>query len=162
MVLFVLRNHILQTRTRSHPMRLDVWFFVGPVFNFHTLCVWTAKALVRLRGCAGSPEPSLVAYMISTTISCAGWNRPTRKTVDLQASECMSSDIKSLKQYKYRKYTLFTDCILVLFYATDKLRDSAKWTLLTLVNTCFFLLLFFCFAFFFFLFVCGVHFLKSS
>ena len=29
-------------------------------------CVRTAKALARLRGCAGSPEPSLVAYVIST------------------------------------------------------------------------------------------------
>ena len=37
-------------------------------------CVRTAKALVRLRGCAGSPEPSLVAYVISTIISWAGSN----------------------------------------------------------------------------------------
>ena len=29
------------------------------------LCVRTAEALVRLRGCAGSPEPSLFAYVIS-------------------------------------------------------------------------------------------------
>ena len=32
----------------------------------------TATALVRLRGCAGSPEPSLVAHVISTIISRAG------------------------------------------------------------------------------------------
>ena len=32
-------------------------------------CVRIAKALARLRGCAGSPEPSLVAYVISTIIS---------------------------------------------------------------------------------------------
>ena len=32
------------------------------------------KALVRLRGCAGSPEPSLFAYAISTIISWAGSN----------------------------------------------------------------------------------------
>ena len=38
------------------------------------LCVRTAKALVRLCGCAGSPEPSLVAYVISTIISWAGSN----------------------------------------------------------------------------------------
>ena len=37
----------------------------------HTLCERTAKALVRLRGCAGSPEPSLVAYVINTKISWA-------------------------------------------------------------------------------------------
>ena len=32
----------------------------------------TAKALARLRGFAVSPEPPLVAYMISTIISLAG------------------------------------------------------------------------------------------
>ena len=32
----------------------------------------TAKALARLRGCAGSPEHSLFAYVISTTISWTG------------------------------------------------------------------------------------------
>ena len=37
-------------------------------------CVRTAKALASLRGCTGSPEPSLVAYVISTIISCAGLN----------------------------------------------------------------------------------------
>ena len=35
----------------------------------------TAKALARLRGCKGSPGPSLVAYVISTIISCAGSNK---------------------------------------------------------------------------------------
>ena len=47
-------------------------FLVGPFVYFHTSCVGTSKALARLRGCAGSPEPSLVAYVISTIISCAG------------------------------------------------------------------------------------------
>ena len=55
---------ILQTRMRSHPVGLDVWFFAGPFICFHTSCVRTAKALARLHGCAGSPEPSLVAYVI--------------------------------------------------------------------------------------------------
>ena len=48
--------------------------FVGPFVYFHTSCVRTAKALARLRGCAGSPEPSLVAYVISTIISWAASN----------------------------------------------------------------------------------------
>ena len=47
----------------SHPVGLDVWFLVGPFDYFHTSCVRKAKALARLRGCAGSPEPSLVAYV---------------------------------------------------------------------------------------------------
>ena len=69
---FVFRKLILKTRKRSHPMGLDVWFLVGPFVNFHTSCVRTAMALTGLRECAGSPEPSLVAYVISTKISWAG------------------------------------------------------------------------------------------
>ena len=57
MVLFVFRKLILQTRMCSQPMGLDVWFLVGPFVYFHTSCVRTAKALARLRRCAGSPEP---------------------------------------------------------------------------------------------------------
>ena len=51
---------------RSHPVGLDVWFLVGPFIYFHSSCVRTAKALVRLRRCAGSLEPSLVTYEVST------------------------------------------------------------------------------------------------
>ena len=72
MVLFILHKLILQTRMRSHPVGLDVRFLVRPFVYFHTSCVQTAKALVRLRECAGSPEPSLVACVISTIISWAG------------------------------------------------------------------------------------------
>ena len=71
MVLFFLRKLILQTHKCSHPIGLDVWFLVGPFIYFHTSCVQTAKALARLRRCAGSPEPSLVAYVFSTIISWA-------------------------------------------------------------------------------------------
>ena len=35
-------------------------------------CLRATKALARLRLCAGSPEPLLVAYVISTFFSCAG------------------------------------------------------------------------------------------
>ena len=69
---FVLHKLDLQTRMCSHPVGLDVWFLVRPFVYFHTSCVWTAKALVRLHGCAGSPEPLLVTYVISTIISWAG------------------------------------------------------------------------------------------
>ena len=72
MVLLVLRKLILQKRMGSHPVGLDVWFLVRPYAYFHTSCVQTAKALARLCGCVGSPEPSLVVYMISTIISWAG------------------------------------------------------------------------------------------
>ena len=69
MALFVLHKLILQTCMHSHPVGLDVWFLVGPFVYFVTSCVPIAKALARLRGCTGSPEPSLVAYVISTIIS---------------------------------------------------------------------------------------------
>ena len=74
MVLFILRKLILQTSMRSHPVGLVVWFLVGSFVYHHTSCVWTAKVLARLCGCAGSSEPSLVAYVISTIISWAGSN----------------------------------------------------------------------------------------
>ena len=74
MALFILRKFILQMRMRSYPVGLDLWFLVGPFLYFHSSCVRTAKALVRLRGYAGSPEPSLVAYVISTKISWTGSN----------------------------------------------------------------------------------------
>ena len=48
----------------------------------------TANALTRLRGCASSPEPSLVAYVISTIISWAGSNnvtQPNSKYIDRTA-----------------------------------------------------------------------------
>ena len=68
MALIVLCKLILQTRMRNHP----VWLLVRPFTYFHTSCVRTAKALARLRECAGSPEPLLVAYVMSTIISWAG------------------------------------------------------------------------------------------
>ena len=52
MVFFVLRKLILQTRMRSHPVGLDVWFLVRPFVYFHTLCVRIVKALAWLRICA--------------------------------------------------------------------------------------------------------------
>ena len=72
MVLSVLRKLILQTRMGSHPVGLDVWFLVGHFVYLHTSCERTAKALARLHGCACSPEPSLIAYVISTIILWPG------------------------------------------------------------------------------------------
>ena len=52
---------------------------------FHTSCVPTAKALARLRKCAGLPEPWLIAYVISTIISWAGTNGPRQANLVLIA-----------------------------------------------------------------------------
>ena len=71
MALF-LHKLILQIRMRSHPVELDVWFLVGPFVYFHTSRVRTAKALAKLRECTGSPQPSLVDYLVSTIISWVG------------------------------------------------------------------------------------------
>ena len=69
MALFVLPKLILQTSMRSHQVGLDVWFLVGHFVYFYSSGVRTAKALARLRGCAGSPESSLVACVINTIAS---------------------------------------------------------------------------------------------
>ena len=74
LALFVLRKFILLIRMRSHPVWLDVWFLVWPFVCFHSSYVRTAKALARLRGCAGSPEPSRVASAIRTILSWVGSN----------------------------------------------------------------------------------------
>ena len=79
MALFVLLKLILQIRMHSHPVGLDVWFLGGPFVYFHTSYERTVKALARLCECAGSPEPSLVAYVISTIISWAGSNHLSLK-----------------------------------------------------------------------------------
>ena len=72
MALIALRKLNLQTRMRSNPLGIHVWYLVKPFVYFHTLCVRTAKALARLRGWTDSPEPSLFAYAIRTIISWAG------------------------------------------------------------------------------------------
>ena len=86
MALFVLRKLIFQTRMHSHPVGLDAWFLVGPFIYFHTSCVRTANALAWLRGCTGSPEPSLVACVISTIISWAGSFRLSTEEVEARVS----------------------------------------------------------------------------
>ena len=68
---FSVCKRILQTCMRCHPVGLDVRLKVGP-FVYYSSCVQTAMALARLRRCAGSPEPLLVACMISTIFSWAG------------------------------------------------------------------------------------------
>ena len=50
-------------------MGLNVVFLVGPFIYFHTSCVRTAMALLRLRALS---DPSLVAYVKSTKMSWAG------------------------------------------------------------------------------------------
>ena len=42
-----------------------IWVF----FYIHTLSMRTVKAMARMRICAGSPEPSLLGYMICAEIS---------------------------------------------------------------------------------------------
>ena len=74
MALFLLRKLNLQTGILSHPSTARCLIFCRTLCLFHTLCVRTAKALARLRGCTGSPEPSLIAYVIRTMISWAGSN----------------------------------------------------------------------------------------
>ena len=111
MALFVLRKLILQTRMRSHPVGLDVWCLVGPIVYFHTLCVRTAKALARLRGYAGSPEPSLVAYVISTIISWAGSIMLRAWITSIQLG-CYIRDSVTIKLYNKQKCFFWTKLTL--------------------------------------------------
>ena len=86
MALFVLRNLVLQARMRNHPMAARCLLFgrtlclipcfvsAGSECSGETarmrMLAWAFVS--RLRGCACSPEPSLVGYVISAIISWAG------------------------------------------------------------------------------------------
>ena len=77
-----------------HPPKLDIWFLVGPFVHYHTSCVQTAKALARLDGCAGSPEPLLVTSVISTIISWAGSNKLLSSKVGLYISDKLNFEFR--------------------------------------------------------------------
>ena len=77
--LMVVRFVVLQMRTRSPLLRLKhagfflfCFFLAWSFLNVPSTGLRTTKALTRLRLCAVSPEPLLVAYVISTISSCAG------------------------------------------------------------------------------------------
>ena len=141
MVLFVLFKLILRTRMHSHPVGLDVWFLVAPFVYFHTSCVWTAKALARLRGCAGSPEPSLVAYVISTIISWAGSNGILTRcsSHSFVSFNPTNEDIKLMKfafsfGYKFQiMYKLNDSAVRIFLWHIWKSKFHFWWSILKLV-----------------------------
>ena len=110
MAFFILRKLILQTRMRSHPVGLDVWCLVGFFVYFHTSCVRTAKSLARLRECAGSPEPSLVAYVISTIISWAGSNYNGRAYAFDTVVDISQVEKSERLEYFYEEQCLLESC----------------------------------------------------
>ena len=67
---------------------VDVWFLVGLFIYFHPSCVRTAKALAELRWCAGLPQPSLVAYVISTISS---WTSSIKNKCSLHCNFCQKT-----------------------------------------------------------------------
>ena len=56
----------------SHSVGQAIWLFVWSFLSFEILCERTAKALLRLRGFAGSPMWSLFACVISTVFTWTG------------------------------------------------------------------------------------------
>ena len=58
----------------SHSEGPGIWLSVWKFLLTHCLYERAAKVLARLRGCAGSPEPSLLAYAISTKFAWRGPN----------------------------------------------------------------------------------------
>ena len=120
MALFVLRKLILQMRMHSHPVGLDVWFLVGLFLYFHTSCVQTAKALVRLRGCTVLSEPSLITYVISTIISWAGSFYEWSVFWEIPINACM---------FLHKNNDIWSTFIFNI------LEDSTRLSILTLIYT---------------------------
>ena len=136
MAFFVLRKLILQTRMGSHPVGVDVWCLVGTFVYFHTSCVRTAKALARLHRCAGSPESSLVAYVISVIISWVGSNGFILFDEPLHEKTCLltynqlsyqsyQQSWNSDKEATYKYYMSYIMRKPVLPYANNKGADQA-------------------------------------
>ena len=72
-----------------------------------SMCMWAVKALVIFRGCAGSSEPSLLAYALGTIISWTGLFH-----------EIKYVNIKFIKMQNRATINLFIDtCMCVCAYA---------------------------------------------
>ena len=69
----VFRFGVLKMRIHSPLFGLqNAFIFAWSFLKVSTTCLRTAKTLVRLRFCAGSHEPPLVVYVMSTRFSRAG------------------------------------------------------------------------------------------
>ena len=66
------RHKKFQLRMPSHSEGPGIWLSVWRFLLIHCLYERAAKVLARLRGCAGSPEPSLLASAISTKFAWRG------------------------------------------------------------------------------------------
>ena len=66
------RHDTFQLCMPSHSEGPGIWLSVWRFLLIHCLYERAAKVLARLRGCAGSPEPSLLAYAISTKFAWRG------------------------------------------------------------------------------------------
>ena len=99
MVLFILRKLILQMRMRSHPVGLDVWFFIELFVYFHTTL------------CANSEGSGLTAWMPGLARAFAGrlcdkyhnlmswltWSYTSEWLFDIQPFLEMSSNLGETK-----------------------------------------------------------------
>ena len=63
-----MRKLILQTQKRSYLVGLETQNLPEAIVYIFTLCVWAVKAQARLHM---SPEPSLLAWTVSTSHSLA-------------------------------------------------------------------------------------------
>ena len=71
----------------SHSERPGIWLSVWRFLLTHCLYERAAEVKARLRGCAGSPEPSLLAYAISTRFA---WRGPINVALCLNQNLLMS------------------------------------------------------------------------
>lgn len=77
----------------------EAWLFACSFLYIPILCEQTVKALVRLHWCTDSPEPSLVAYVISNFFTWAGSLMIKNVRWKLRKSVLLSPDIGMLTWY---------------------------------------------------------------
>ena len=85
-----------------------IWLSVWRFLLTHCFYERAVKVLARLRGCAGSPEPLLLAYAISTKFAWRGpYNSPNIYLVNIHALHYFNSNFS-----KYKTMT-FENCVFV-------------------------------------------------
>ena len=100
------RHDKFQLRMPSHLEGPGIWLSVWRFLLTHCLYERAAKVLARLRGCAGSPEPSLLAKAISTKFA---WRGPNDAEMRRQVGNILQTHHRMLGNHFATNRQLVTD-----------------------------------------------------
>ena len=122
------RNDTFQLRMPSHSEEPGIWLSVWRFLLIHCLYAQATKVLARQRGCAGSPEPSLLAWAISTKFAWCGPNHGEDCSLSKQKSLILTFTIWScLNIYKRNSNAILYICVTIIELCHKKMYLSVEW-----------------------------------